>query len=34
MLEKVKFQKLTKKINLGEIPVEIDGWEEFYNQLI
>jgi hypothetical protein len=32
-MEKDKFQRLTGKINIGEIPSEIEGWEEFYNQL-
>lgn len=32
-MEKEKFQRLTGKINIDEIPREIEGWEEFYNQL-
>jgi glycogen synthase len=32
-MENEIFQKLTKKINKGEKPCEIEGWEEFYNQL-
>lgn len=32
-MEKEIFQRLTGKINIEEIPSEIEGWEDFYNQL-
>ena len=32
-MEKDKFQRLTGTINIDEIPSEIEGWEDFYNQL-
>lgn len=33
LMDNDNFSKLTKKINSGEIPNEIVGWEEFYNQI-
>ena len=33
LMDKNNFNKLTKKINSGEIPSEIIGWEKFYNQI-
>ena len=33
LMDNENLNKLTAKINTGQIPVEIEGWEEFYNQI-